>query len=418
MPDAKGFFPEDHPQYIGIYWGPVSSPGCAAVMDRADVILAAGPVFSDYTTAGWTGEPPAEKMINVSARDVRFTDAEYTNVAMADFLAGLAKNVHGNDATLTEFHRIATAPAELAARDGDASAQLTRAELWHQIEEDLDPKSTLLCEGGDSWLSGAFTRLPGGARFEIEMQWGSLGWACPASFGYAMGLEADRRLVSVIGDGSFQMTAQEVANMIRHGQETMIFLVNNRGYVSESAIHDGPYNYFKNWDYAGLIDAWNADDGHGLGLTAATGGELADAISKARKHKGGPVLIECQIAHDDCSPQLIEWGARVGRANTRQHPPAPDHLIQTWAALDRAIKMARRRARPASVAENHSRHGWWETTMRDVAGWRGPAGPWIRNQKESVMRGASVSIEKRSLAYSEDVARASRNTEFGDPRPC
>jgi hypothetical protein len=30
---------------------------------------------------------------------------------MADFLAGLAKTVHGNDATLTQFHRIATAPA-------------------------------------------------------------------------------------------------------------------------------------------------------------------------------------------------------------------------------------------------------------------------------------------------------------------
>ena len=69
----------------------------------------------------------------------------------------------------------------------------------------------------------------------------------------------------------------KIIEMIRHGQETMIFLDNNRGYVSESAIHDGPYNYFKNWDYAGLIDAWNADDGHGLGLTAATGGELADA---------------------------------------------------------------------------------------------------------------------------------------------
>ena len=98
---------------------------------------------------------------------------------------------------------------------GDASAQLTRAELWHQIEQDLDSESTLLCEGGDSWFNGVFTRLPGGARFEIEMQWGSLGWACPASFGYAMGLEAGRRLVSVIGDGSFQLTAQEVATMIR-----------------------------------------------------------------------------------------------------------------------------------------------------------------------------------------------------------
>jgi pyruvate decarboxylase len=126
-------------------------------------------------------------------------------------------------------------------------------------------------------------------------------------------------LIAVIGDGSFQLTVQELANMIRHGQETVIFLVNNRGYVSESAIHDGPYNYFKNWDYAGLIGAWNATDGHGLGLTATTGGELADAISKARNHNGGPVLIECQIAHDDCSPQLIEWGARVARANTRPH---------------------------------------------------------------------------------------------------
>jgi len=62
-----------------------------------------------------------------------------------------------------------------------------------------------------------------------------------------VGLEADRRLVAAIGDGSFQLTAQEVSNMIRHRQQILIFLVNNRGYVIESAIHDGPYNYYKNW---------------------------------------------------------------------------------------------------------------------------------------------------------------------------
>ena len=81
-----------------------------------------------------------------------------------------------------------------------------RTELWHQIEADLDAKTTLLVETGDSWLNGMPVRLPGGARFEIEMQWGSIGWAVPASFGYAMGLEPDRRLVSVIGDGSFQLS--------------------------------------------------------------------------------------------------------------------------------------------------------------------------------------------------------------------
>jgi pyruvate decarboxylase len=318
MADAKSFFPEDHPQYIGIYWGPTSSPGTEAVMDWADLILAAGPVFNDYTTVGWTGQPRSDRMINASARDVRYPDAEYTNVALAEFLAGLAKNIRANDATLTQYRRIVTIPAEQAAA-ADSSAPLTRAELWRQIEQDLDPKTTLLCETGDTWYNGTFTRLPGGARFEIEMQWGSIGWATGAAFGYAMGLEPDRRLVAVIGDGSFQLTAQEVANMIRYGQETLIFLVNNRGYVVESAIHDGPYNYIKNWDYAGLIDAWNAEDGHGLGLTATTGKELADAIMRARRHKGGPVLIECQIAHDDSSPQLLEWGSKVERANGRPH---------------------------------------------------------------------------------------------------
>jgi pyruvate decarboxylase len=239
-------------------------------------------------------------------------------VALGEFLRALAKKVRRNDTTLAEYHRIMpTEPARTP--DADRAGPLTRAELWHQIEADLDAKTTLLVETGDSWLNGMPVRLPGGARFEIEMQWGSIGWAVPASFGYAMGLEPDRRLVSVVGDGSFQLTAQEVANMIRYGQKTTIFLVNNRGYVVESEIHDGPYNYFKNWDYAGLISAFNADDGHGLGLRATTARELAEAIGKARKHSGGPVLIECQIAHDDCSPHLLKWGSDVERANAR--PP-------------------------------------------------------------------------------------------------
>jgi pyruvate decarboxylase/indolepyruvate decarboxylase len=320
MPNAKGFFPEDHPQYIGTYWGPVSSPGCEPIMDWADLVVAAGPVFTDYTTAGWTGQPPAGQMIKADPWSVRVPGTEYTSVALADFLAALAARVGPNDATLAQFHRIARMGADATAVPGaDGAAPLTLAELWHQVEQDLDSSTTLLVETGDSWTNGVSARLPGGARFEIEMQWGSIGWATPATFGYAMGMEPDRRLVSVIGDGSFQLTAQEVANIIRCGQETTIFLVNNRGYVVESEIHDGPYNYFKNWDYAGLMAVFNADDGNGLGLVAKTGSELAAAISKAREHTGGPVLIECQIMHDDCSPHLLSWGSNVARANAR--PP-------------------------------------------------------------------------------------------------
>ena len=320
MPDAKGFFPEDHPQFIGIYWGGVSTPGCEPIVDWADLVLAAGPMFTDYTTAGWTAVPPREQTIRAEPRYVRFPHAEYTGVALADFLSATAKAVRPNDATLVQYRRDARrAPAEIEAGGAEANAPLTRSELCRQIQRDLDAKTTLLVETGDSWFNGMSMHLPDGARFEIEMQWGSIGWAVPATFGYAMGLEGDRRLVSMIGDGSFQLTAQEVANMIRYGLENLIFLVNNRGYVIESEIHDGPYNYIKNWDYAGLMSAWNAGDGHGLGLRASTGAELAGAIEKARGHRGGPVLIECRIEHDDCSPQLLKWGTKVAFANER--PP-------------------------------------------------------------------------------------------------
>jgi pyruvate decarboxylase/indolepyruvate decarboxylase len=165
-----------------------------------------------------------------------------------------------------------------------------------------------------------YMRLPGGARFEIEMLWGSIGWSVAATFGYALGLEPGRRIVSMIGDGSFRFTAQEVATMIGQGLKNVtIFLINNHGYVIESVIHDGPYNYFKEWDYAGLVKVLNAGDGHGLGLKAKTGGELANAIKKAREHTGGPVLIECQLSHDDYNPQMAEWGKKVSKANSR--PP-------------------------------------------------------------------------------------------------
>jgi indolepyruvate decarboxylase len=123
----------------------------------------------------------------------------------------------------------------------------------------------------------------------------------------------------MIGDGSFQMTAQEVAQMIRHEMPVIIFLMNNRGYTIEVEIHDGPYNNIKNWDYAGLIDVFNANSGFGKGLRASTVDELAVAIQQAKKNTKGPTLIECAIDRDDCTRQLISWGRRVATANAR--PP-------------------------------------------------------------------------------------------------
>ena len=49
--------------------------------------------------------------------------------------------------------------------------------------------------------------------------------------------------------------------MIRCGQRTIIFLINNGGYTIEVEIHDGPYNVIKNWDYTALINAIHNGEG-------------------------------------------------------------------------------------------------------------------------------------------------------------
>lgn len=128
----------------------------------------------------------------------------------------------------------------------------------------------------------------------------------------------ERQHILMVGDGSFQLTAQEMAQMVRYKLPVIIFLVNNRGYVIEIAIHDGPYNYIKNWDYAGLMEVFNAEDGHGLGLKATTAGELAEAIKKAKANHEGPTIIECQIERSDCTKTLVEWGKKVAAANSRK----------------------------------------------------------------------------------------------------
>jgi pyruvate decarboxylase len=318
MAAAKSFFPEDHPQFAGIYWGEISSPGAREIVDWADAVVCVGTIFNDYSTVGWTAMPSGGSVLTADQNRVYLDGYDFGRIHLRDFLAGLARKVQKREATAVEFKRISAEPRpESRARP---EAKLMRAEIVRQIQSLLTADTTVIAETGDSWFNGAALKLPGGARFEVEMQWGSIGWSVPATFGYAVGAPS-RRIIAMIGDGSFQLTAQEVAQMIRRKLPVIIFLVNNHGYTIEVEIHDGPYNNIKNWDYAGLIQAFNAEDGRGRGIRVTNGGELAEAIKIALANHDGPTLIECIIDRDDCSADLISWGRLVAIANAR--PPRP-----------------------------------------------------------------------------------------------
>ena len=47
QPSAKGRFPEDHPQFIGTYWGSVSSEFTCETVESCDLYLCIGCVCKD-----------------------------------------------------------------------------------------------------------------------------------------------------------------------------------------------------------------------------------------------------------------------------------------------------------------------------------------------------------------------------------
>ncbi|MCX7869829.1 MAG: thiamine pyrophosphate-dependent enzyme, partial [Terrimicrobiaceae bacterium] len=268
-----------------------------------------------YTTTGWTALIPPSKRVHLGPDFARVDGRVFSGVMLADMLSALAARVPRREASLAAYRRHQPAPE--SASPPPPEAPLTNHEIRRQLQGLLTSQTSLVVETGDSWFNGQKLRLPDGCRYHFQMQYGSIGWATGAALGVALAAEArGRRAILLTGDGSFQMSAQELSTMLRYNAKPIIFLINNRGYTIEVEIHDGPYNNTQNWDYAGLVKAFAADGSRGLAFRAATAGELEAAVEAARRHDG-LVFIECQIERDDCTIELLEWGSRVASANSR-----------------------------------------------------------------------------------------------------
>jgi pyruvate decarboxylase len=110
MAAAKSFFPEDHPQFAGIYWGEISTPGTREIVDWADAVVCLGTIFNDYSTVGWTAMPNGPGVLTADQRRVHFDGHDFGRIHLRDFLSGLTRKVEKRDATMTEYKRIRSEP--------------------------------------------------------------------------------------------------------------------------------------------------------------------------------------------------------------------------------------------------------------------------------------------------------------------
>ncbi|XAR68792.1 Pyruvate decarboxylase [Bertholletia excelsa] len=320
MPSAKGLVPEHHRGFIGTYWGAVSTTFCAEIVESADAYLFAGPIFNDYSSVGYSLLLKKEKAIIVQPdRVVVANGPAFGCILMKDFLRALAKRLNFNATAYENYYRIYV--PEGKPPDGNPKEPLRVNRMFYHIQNMLSGESAVIAETGDSWFNCQKLRLPEGCGYEFQMQYGSIGWSVGATLGYAQAAK-DKRVIACIGDGSFQMTAQEVSTMIRCGQRTIIFLINNGGYTIEVEIHDGPYNVIKNWDYTALVDAIHNGEGKCWTVKVFNEEQLIEAIETATGAKKDCLcVIEVIVHKDDTSKELLEWGSRVSAANSR--PPNP-----------------------------------------------------------------------------------------------
>ena len=156
----------------------------------------------------------------------------------------------------------------------------------------------------------AATELTTHARTEFigPAYYTSMGFAIPASLGTGVA-RPDMRTVVLVGDGAFQMTSNELSNIVRHSFDHIVIVLDNRGYGTERYLHPGDFNEIHPWHYAKITELL----GGGTGYEVRTEGEFDEALRKAWADNSGMSLIHVHLAIDDCSPALARLADRLSK---------------------------------------------------------------------------------------------------------
>ena len=107
------------------------------------------------------------------------------------------------------------------------------------------------------------------------------------------------------GEGSHQMTAQEVCQFNRYGLKPIIFVIDNNGYLIERMLSKRPdyyYNDLVKWQYHKLPESLGCEEW--LTRKAATCGEL-DKIMKELENADSGAYVEV-VTPEMSAPPLMK----------------------------------------------------------------------------------------------------------------
>ncbi|KAF0853681.1 thiamine pyrophosphate-binding protein [Pantoea dispersa] len=309
---GKGVLDEQQPGFVGTYAASGSREIVRAAIEDTDVTLCVGVRFTDTLTAGFTQQLSAQRVIDLQPFHASVAGETFAPLTMAQALAALLPVYQRHCA------HWATGVADMPDDAPPAAAAIiSQQAFWQAMQRFLQPGDIILADQGTAAFGAAALRLPHDAQLLVQPLWGSIGYTLPATFG-AQTAQPDRRVILIIGDGSAQLTIQELGSIQRDGLSPIIFLLNNEGYTVERAIHGAEqrYNDIAQWNWTALPQAMSlncAAQSWRISETAQLDAVMA-LLSQARCLS----LIEVVMEKQDLPPLLRTVTAALHQRNSHK----------------------------------------------------------------------------------------------------
>jgi 3D-(3,5/4)-trihydroxycyclohexane-1,2-dione acylhydrolase (decyclizing) len=322
---GKGSLPFDNPQEMGAI-GVTGTPGANILAREADLVLAIGTRYSDFTSASKTAfQNPAVRFININVAE--FDAFKHAGLA----LVGDAR------ATLEELqpaiagYSVDSAYREKIAsfrRDWDTEVDriynkrkqppISQGEVIGAVNQLSEANDVMINAAGS--MPGDLhklwrTRKPGG--YHMEYGYSCMGYEIAGGLGIKMA-NPEREVYVLVGDGSYLMMAQEIVTSLQENCKLNIVLLDNHGFssiggLSRSCGNDGMgtnYRFRRGDKYDGEflpVDFMaNAASLGAVSMRVRTYDDLIAALRAARRETRTNVIV-VETAYDDRVPGYESW---------------------------------------------------------------------------------------------------------------
>lgn len=226
----------DYENYLGGYYSEYKNQIAREYLEETDCLIAVGPVYCDLNSFGFNLPYKINDHIAIYGTYTYVEGTRYDNVKMSDVLEASVKLIDKKDIKIEKpnigyNHREATAE------------KLTSSYIYPRLQEFIKENDIVIAETGIVPHGIAPMKFPNNTELQTQTLWGSIGWATPATLGVCLA-KPKSRVILITGEGSHQLTAMEIGNMLRRGVKPIIIVLNNNGYTIERVLSDNPNDKF------------------------------------------------------------------------------------------------------------------------------------------------------------------------------